>query len=198
MPEPQRITRGRPQDEDLTGHILAATLDELMDQGYAALRIERVAAAVGCGKTAIYRRWATKGELVAAAMNHGTTIGAIPDTGSIAEDLVAHARQNAKNQGQHAGNHNPYTAMVAPEVHEILWDGGFLAQRRDMGRTLLARAIEREELPGDTDVDAILDTLAGFVLYRNTIRREPVSEQDLRELAQALTAAPPRRGPSAQ
>ncbi|GAA2003193.1 TetR/AcrR family transcriptional regulator [Microbacterium ulmi] len=192
MSAPLSAPRGRPQDEELTGQILDAALVELMEHGYANIRIERIAAAVGCGKTAIYRRWPDRGTLVAAAMNRATVIGDIPDTGSVVGDLVTHGLRNAENQGALAGNSNPYSATVSPDVRVHLWRDGFLAARREMGRAIIARAIGRDELPPDVDADAILDALAGFVLYRSTLRPSRTTEVDLRGLVIALTTAPPR------
>src|SRR5262245_16386487 len=48
--------------------ILAAALEELARTGYGALRIEGVAARAGVNKTTVYRRWATKENLVRAAL----------------------------------------------------------------------------------------------------------------------------------
>ena len=51
---------GRPRDPQVDRAILQATLRVLTDQGYAGMSIERVAAAAGVGKTAIYRRFSSK------------------------------------------------------------------------------------------------------------------------------------------
>ena len=48
--------------------VLIATAEELTRVGYAAFRVEDVAARSGVNKTTIYRRWPTKPELVTAAV----------------------------------------------------------------------------------------------------------------------------------
>ena len=48
--------------------VLRTTLEVLGQQGYAGLRIEDVAARAGVNKTTIYRRWPTKEDLIAAAI----------------------------------------------------------------------------------------------------------------------------------
>ena len=60
--------RGRPRREGADEEILRATRDLLDEGGYAELNVDVVAERTGIAKTTIYRRWATKGALVAAAI----------------------------------------------------------------------------------------------------------------------------------
>jgi AcrR family transcriptional regulator len=62
--------RGRPRDADRDRAILDATLRLLVEVGYDQLSIESVAAAAGVGKPTIYRRYAGKAAMVAAAVEH--------------------------------------------------------------------------------------------------------------------------------
>ena len=80
---------GRPRDPLVDRAILQATLRVLTDQGYAGTSIERVAAEAGVGKTAIYRRYASKAELTAAALaSQRDAWGPPPDTGSARNDMI--------------------------------------------------------------------------------------------------------------
>ncbi|MFB6722518.1 TetR/AcrR family transcriptional regulator [Kribbella sp. NPDC056345] len=60
------MTRGRPRDTAIEGRLLAAAAEELRRGGYEALSIDRVAERAGVAKTTLYRRWASKAELVVA------------------------------------------------------------------------------------------------------------------------------------
>ncbi|NAZ82981.1 TetR family transcriptional regulator [Kineococcus sp. R8] len=184
---------GRPVDEELTRRILAAALTQLDSVGYAHLKVEHVAAAVDCGKAAIYRRWPTRAALAAAALLHRSRLGTPPDTGDVVEDLVEHALQNLDNQRRDAAvpDGHAWAAVVEPEVRPLLWQG-FLGRRRELGHAILHRAVERGQLPPDTDGDAVLDVLAGFTFYRNAIRPAPVRREQYRAVVAALVAAPPR------
>jgi AcrR family transcriptional regulator len=75
--------------------VLGETLAELGRTGYAALRVEDIAARVGVNKTTIYRRWSTKEELVRAAIGSVVTDEAVRpvDTGSLRGDLLEFARR---------------------------------------------------------------------------------------------------------
>jgi len=72
-----------------------------------------------------------------------------------------------------------------------LWEKGFLRVRRDMGRQLIERAVARGDLPANVDGDAMLDAIAGIVLYRNAVRPVGTSNIELRSLVQALVNTPP-------
>ncbi|AIY03332.1 hypothetical protein ART_3733 [Arthrobacter sp. PAMC 25486] len=186
---------GRPQDDKLTEQILAETLRLVQTAGYMELRIEQIAAAVGCGKSTIYRRWANKDELMAAALVRNSKMGAILNSGSVVEDLIDHAWQNAENQlpgPNHVAPHALWAALVVPEVREI-FARDFLRSRRGMGLQILQAAIEHGQLAPEADPNAILDLLAGFTLQRMVISSIGVRKTDYRPIVEALVANPPLR-----
>src|SRR5690349_6416286 len=59
-------TKGRAAE--VVERVLLASAEVLGEVGYAAFRVEDVAARSGVNKTTIYRRWPTRPELVAATM----------------------------------------------------------------------------------------------------------------------------------
>src|SRR5579872_1305212 len=68
--------------------VLAATLAELADTGYAALTVENIARRAGVHKTTIYRRWTDRESLVADVLGERIAMDfPIPDTGSVQADL---------------------------------------------------------------------------------------------------------------
>ncbi len=85
--EPRRRRRGAA----LEAALLDAVWDEAVENGYAELTYEAVAARAGTSRSVVYRRWPTKSELVLAAISHrgaGTAL-VTPDTGSLRDDLLA-------------------------------------------------------------------------------------------------------------
>jgi AcrR family transcriptional regulator len=64
--------RGRPRREGADEAILSAARDLLDETGYAAFNVDVIAERTGIAKTTIYRRWPTKGALVAAAIDTTT------------------------------------------------------------------------------------------------------------------------------
>lgn len=188
---------GRLPDEELTERILQTTVEIIFEVGYDQLRIEHVAKRVGCGKTAIYRRFPDKGELVAAAAMSVMRVGEVPDTGNIVEDLLEHTLVNVENQNLtrvHEGGTNAIAAALDPAVFPVLWDR-FFKLRREHGIQLIDRAIERGQIAPDTDADLLLDTLASITFYRLTVRGIGVRNDQYRWLVQTLIASPPRDSP---
>ncbi|TDV52069.1 TetR/AcrR family transcriptional regulator [Actinophytocola oryzae] len=82
-------TKTRRRGAELERAILDATWEQLSEVGYTALTIEAVAKRAGTSKPVIYRRWASRAELVIAAWADRIPIDpAIPDLGSLRADLV--------------------------------------------------------------------------------------------------------------
>jgi len=68
--------RGRPRREGADEAILQAARELLEETGYAAFNVDVIAERTGIAKTTIYRRWPTKGALVAAAIDTTSTTSA--------------------------------------------------------------------------------------------------------------------------
>jgi AcrR family transcriptional regulator len=72
MAQPAQVTanaiRSRRRGEVLERALYEATLAELTEVGYGGLTMEGIAARAHTGKAALYRRWASKCELVHAAL----------------------------------------------------------------------------------------------------------------------------------
>ncbi|CAJ1225781.1 AcrR family transcriptional regulator [Levilactobacillus zymae] len=81
----------RRYGKELNHAILSAAWELLAEQGYAELTMSAVAEQAHTNKNTIYRRWANKPLLVAAALEHqhiavDTTL---PNTGTLREDLMS-------------------------------------------------------------------------------------------------------------
>ena len=141
---------GRPRDAHRDEAILAAALEILNSEGYVGLTIEGVAARAGVGRPTIYRRWASKAELVVAALVDTVHI-AVPDvdTGSLRRDLVAMQRR------QVALMNSPESRRItAGLVADLATDpelghtyvSEYLVPRRAIVFRVLQRAVDRGEL----------------------------------------------------
>ncbi|KLO30737.1 TetR/AcrR family transcriptional regulator [Mycobacterium haemophilum] len=74
MAQPTQTTpnagRSRRRGEVLERALYEATLAELAETGYGGLTMEGIATRARTGKAALYRRWASKHDLVHAALRH--------------------------------------------------------------------------------------------------------------------------------
>lgn len=152
-----------------------ATRAALGRAGYAALRIEDVAAESGVNKTTIYRRWPSKAELVADAIRSGRDETEMPDTGTIRGDLVALLLLSA----QHLEDPRKIAVLRIfqleqgnPEVEAL---GRELRDEHRRPRyEVVRRAVARGELPPSTPVELVVETLLANVYGRITRLFEPV------------------------
>lgn len=179
--------KGRPLDDELTGRVLNEVRGSLDAVGIVNLRIERVATAAGCSKAAIYRRWPAKAELVAAAIVDGLDVSPTPDTGDIVEDLVAHAWQhllNFRHKGTSEGKVAPddsrngvLLALFDVDVIPLISEQ-YMKQRHAQGREILQRGVTRRQIGSDIDQDLTLDAIAGFTLFRLSIKPDAKADSD--------------------
>ena len=165
-------TRGRAQR--VVERVFGETAAELSRVGYAAMRVEDVAARSGVNKTTIYRRWATKAELVAATMIEYIKRYPTIDTGSLREDLRASLlggfRLKTSEQGMlrimQMERSVPEFDALARRFREELH------QRR---LAMVQRAIGRGELPKNVDAPLLVD-LVSAPIQRALLFNEMIEE----------------------
>ncbi len=187
---PEAPRRGRPIDVALGRRILEHTLQQLA--GYSNLEIESIAAAASCSKTTIYRRWGSKGKLVAAAIASEYPGSTVIDNGNLLDDILQHVTEGPSLLTFGRLPAVAWTAMLDPEVSTALREA-VLNERDGIADDFIARAIERGELPADADGRTIVHTALGLGLYRRYVSdNEPLPPATLRQVLTALIASPPR------
>jgi AcrR family transcriptional regulator len=160
---------GRPRSAAADASIVQATLELLLQDGYRGLTMEQVRARAGVGKATLYRRFASKQDLVAEAVRHLNQPLDRPDTGSVREDILAVVRSVV------AGAKRVELATFAPrllaesagdpEMHAIFYEN-LVAPRRAVMADVLRRGVERGELRAGLDVELAIDVLTGPWVYR--------------------------------
>ncbi len=159
---------GRPRSIHVDQAILQATLDLLAEVGYQSMSIEAIASRAGVGKTTIYRRYTSKEELVADAIESLRDDLAIPDTGSFWGDmdiLINHAAQKIDSPlGRQTIALIISTASSNPQFAEVYWTK-YTKIRREALSKVLKRAKSRNEIHKDADIDLVIDLLSGSLYY---------------------------------
>jgi AcrR family transcriptional regulator len=79
-------SRSRRRGEVLERALYEATLAELGEVGYGGLTMEGIAARAHTGKAALYRRWASKHDLVRAALVYAVPTSPEPRSGRLARE----------------------------------------------------------------------------------------------------------------
>ena len=176
--------------------VMAAVIEELSEHGYAGARLERVAARAGVAKTTIYRRWGSLDGLLADLMaERAAQEIPVPDEGDLASDLrvlARHAVASVRDPAVRAALASIVAAAVQSQAaREVLTR--FLAGRTATMTVIVDRAVQRGEVPADTDAAGVIRTVTALIYYRLFIAGEQAGE-DLADSAAAIAAAAARAG----
>jgi AcrR family transcriptional regulator len=172
--------------------VLSAVLHELNVNGYAALSVEAVASRAGVNKTTIYRRWPTFDDLLVDALTTWSQ-DAIPgsDTGSIETDLLALGRELADQLNGGVGRQIAAVVLTAglrsPQLREAT--RRYFDQQAVRATPVVTKAIERGELPANTDTDTLLTTFRAPLFYRMVTTGDPIDEDLIAQTTRVTLAA---------
>lgn len=161
---PERQPLGRRRDSRVDHAILDATRDLLTDRGYAALTVDGVASHAGIGKAAIYRRYATKQEMVFAAAIHDMAPSVPPDSGSLVGDLqvlIGLILASLSTPATFAAMPGLLADLAADEALAARFTRTFLTAERDLIAEILQRAVHRGDLSALPDLDLAHGMLLG-------------------------------------
>src|SRR4028118_98226 len=168
---------GRPRSVESHQSILQATLALLAEIGFDAMSIEAIAARAGVGKTTIYRRYVSKEELVADAIENMREEVVIPNTGNLWGDIDALIENAAQITLSPLGRQT--VAMIISSASsnsqfaQIYWTK-YLQPRRQAFAVVIERAKARHEIQADLDPALVFDAMSGIMLYAQIF--QPTSE----------------------
>ncbi len=177
-------TRGRPRDDRLDAAIIDAAIAETAAKGWGGATIEGIAARAGVGRASIYRRWSSKYELFQYVARAITQESEAADTGSFVEDLFAALLPIADMLTR------PDLAAILPSLlAEAANDDAirttvqtFAGRCRRQAIDAVHRARHRGDIPASTDADALVDMLAGGLVYRRLLLGETTDAAAVRAL----------------
>jgi AcrR family transcriptional regulator len=176
--------------------VFDATLDELASRGYDQVSMESVALRAGVHKTTVYRRWGSKDELVAEALQTAAQSRIqVPDNGDVDDDLRALARAVLATLTSRDGAATVRAlvsgAQHSPEVAQVV--RRFWAARLAQVEPIVERAVRRGQLPRGTNAAELLRYLAAPLFHRLLVLAEPLT-QDAADQAAAAALAAARAG----
>jgi AcrR family transcriptional regulator len=178
---------------EITSAIRRALVEELAAVGYGRLSIEAVARRAGVGKTAVYRRWSSKLDMVIDVIAEvaGQSMS-LPDTGSLDGDLELLLRVAGR------ALRHPVASQIIPDLLSEAARNPQIAKtlqnilrtnQHDVGVLLIERARKRGELSGEVEPDLAVDLIVGPLYWRLAIARTPLPDRHLRQMAAAAAAA---------
>lgn len=182
--------RGRPRDPETDTAILRAALEVFVERGLEGASIEQIAKRAQTSKLTVYRRWATKEDLIAQAIAWSVSPDPTPSPADLHklsnQEILERSLPVAAEIAASAG----FRALVArvlgsavshPSLMASYWNS-YILPRRELAVFLLKRAQTAGTLAADADLDALIDMMAGAVMYRVLQPDPPDATEMLRYL----------------
>ncbi|OBI40242.1 TetR family transcriptional regulator [Mycobacterium kyorinense] len=163
---------GRPRDPRIDAAILAATAELLVQIGYSNLTLAAVADRAGTTKTALYRRWSSKAELVHEAAFPVAPTALVSPAGDMAADvraMIAAARDVFTSPVVRAALPGLVADMTADSELNARVMSRF-ANLFSAVRVRLREAVERGEVHPDVHPDRLVELIGGATLLRLLLR----------------------------
>jgi AcrR family transcriptional regulator len=162
---------GRPRADGHDERIIDAAI-ELLERG-EDVTVTRVVELSGVSRAAIYRRWPSTIDLVAAALDRGREPYAIPLDGDLLENLLATFTSQPQSVGADYSENRlrlrMRLAMTDPKLAQAYWRS-HVSRRRAGIVAVLEEGMRRGELRPDLDIDACIDLINGVFYYQFVVR----------------------------
>lgn len=171
---------GRPRSQALDRRILD-TVITLIEHG-DEVTVSRVVELSGVGRAAIYRRWPSMTELLAAALDHGHQGSDIPLDGDPLENLLAAFRRAAQSadtaRTRDRVRMRIRLAMTDRALARAYWHSHVKRRRKTMAG-FLRECITCGHLRPDLDIDASIDLINGIFYYQYTARGDSIEDPEV-------------------
>jgi len=189
--------RRRRHGEELREAICDAVLAELGEHGYAGLTMDGVAARAHTGKATLYRRWPSKVELVAAALESAMPrVEVLADRGDLRAELVNVLRQVADGMASPSGE--AARGLVAELVRSPALAQAVRPLLIDTSLAPMLEVLRRAAVRGEIPVTALTPRYAsiGTDLLRQhgLINGTPIPDEVIAEIVDDVLLPLLRRG----
>ena len=175
-------TPGRPRSREADEAILRATIHLFVQRGVAGTSIEQVAQRAGVSRATVYRRYATRTELLLACVE---TIRIEDDPEQLAwpsiEAMVADwAEVLARPRNRRLVRRLYGSIDDHPELLQAYREANGRHRARAT-HAALERARDEGRLPSDADVEVIQQVLSGAVLHHLGAAPDDVTREDVEQ-----------------
>ncbi|MQA06228.1 MAG: TetR family transcriptional regulator [Streptosporangiales bacterium] len=158
----------RRRGKALNTAIYQAALAELVEGGFAALTMERIAERARASKASLYRRWPSRLELVMDAVYHMLpSEDTVPDTGSLRGDLLTAFRSINEQLGGPVGE--AFKVVLSDALRDPERGAEIRERARGNGVRVVREIAQRGVRRGEVSPDALIQRRleAGQALLRH-------------------------------
>jgi AcrR family transcriptional regulator len=159
---------GRPRDRRIDAAILQSAAELVVQVGYSDLTMAAVAERAGTTKTALYRRWSSKAELVHEAAFPATPTPLTGPVTTLAADIramIAVTRDTFTSPVARAA----LPGLVADMATDAELNARIMARFQglfDAVGVRLNEAVEHGEAQPDANADRLIEVIGGATLFR--------------------------------
>lgn len=182
---------GRRPDPAVDEAVRRAAVELLLERGFE-LTFDEVAERAGVGRTSVFRRYATKQELLLTAAEQITIERIeVPDTGTLGGDLVAAVRAVYGVFGEASTQTLARHALVATLQDQAgsAIMRAVLDRRLELVTGLLERSVKRGEITGTDRARLVADLLSGVIMARLASGQPLPEAKEAEALARAMATA---------
>ena len=181
-PGDKRVRRSRAAVLDITAQLL-------FERGFGGATVDEISRRSGIAKTTIYRHWPTRADLLRDAGSKLETPLSTPDEGSFEADVTALMRELA-----HSLRTARWPAALPSVIDAAERDASIAELYRGLQQgfstpflTVIERAVQKGELPEDTDAALLVAALTGALFYRRWYSREPLTDEFVSQVVRLVT-----------
>ncbi|MNH88884.1 Fatty acid metabolism regulator protein [compost metagenome] len=177
--------RGRPRNVETQSSILSASYELLLESGFGAVTVEKIAERAKVSKATIYKWWPNKAAVVMDGfLSAAAARLPVPDTGSIFQDILEHATNMARFM----------TSREGSILLEIIGEGQvdsalaeafrtrYIQPRRLEVRDIMDRGLQRGELKKNLNIALCTDLIYGPIFYRLLVTGDQIDEDYVGQL----------------
>ncbi|GGW50593.1 TetR/AcrR family transcriptional regulator [Streptomyces xantholiticus] len=167
--------------------ILEAALELLGTVGWSGFTMEGVAAGAQTGKAAVYRRWPSKEDLVADALEAGLPpLDQDADQGGVREDLFHVCRRVRDAMFSRTGvalrSVLHECDAVAAERFQGLIVNRVVEPSKELFRAVVRRGVSRGDVRPDAACELVLDVIPGLLMYRSKVCGSEWPDTDIAQM----------------
>lgn len=192
--------RGRPRSIEVDHAIAEAALDVLADQGIAAFSVEAVAHRAGVGKATVYRRYAGRDEVLAAALDYlRDDLPGAPETGPARERLVA-ILEGVRTPMTRTRGGRIMAQVISASAHHPDFLASFYARvlgpRRRLLVGILREGVDEGWVDPQVDLDVVATLLVGPMIFLKMWHGTPMADTPTAQILDLALAGAGIRPPA--
>ncbi|KQX46815.1 TetR/AcrR family transcriptional regulator [Paenibacillus sp. Root444D2] len=177
--------RGRPRNVETQNSILTASYDLLLENGFGAVTVEKIADRAKVSKATIYKWWPNKAAVVMDGFLYAASARLpVPDTGTVLDDILIHATNLTRFLASREGK------IITELLGEGQSDAGlaeayrtrYFQPRRLEARRLMEQGVQRGELKKNLDIELSTDLIYGPIFYRLLVTGEKLDDSYVQHL----------------